>query len=59
LKEGDAQAQVGHSKMPTTLEIYTLPVHAHLQEAAENFSQLVTNGDAFGQIAEGSPATIR
>jgi len=41
------------------LEIYTVPVHAHLREAAENFSQFVTNGDEFGQIAEGSPATMQ
>jgi integrase len=49
----DAQAQLGHSKMSTTLEIYTLPTPAHLREAVENLSQLVTNGDEFGQIADG------
>ena len=48
----DAQAQLGHSKMSTTLEVYTLPIPAHLREAVENLSQLVTNGDEFGQIAE-------
>jgi len=47
----DAQAQLGHSKMSTTLEIYTLPTPAHLREAVENLSQLVTNGDEFSQIA--------
>lgn len=55
----DAQAQLGHSKMSTTLEIYTVPIPAHLREAVENLSQLVTNGDEFGQNAEGIPATIQ
>ena len=45
--------------MPTTLEIHTLPIPAHLREAVENLSQLVTNGDEFGQIAEGVPTTIQ
>jgi integrase len=48
----DAQAQLGHSKMSTTLEIYTLPTPAHLREAVENLSQLVTNGDEFGQFTD-------
>jgi integrase len=48
----DAQAQLGHSKMSTTLEIYTLPTPAHLREAVENLSQLVTNGDEFSPIAD-------
>jgi integrase len=55
----DAQVQLGHSKMSTTLELYTVPIPAHLREAVENLSQLVTNGDEFGQIAEGVPTTIQ
>jgi integrase len=55
----DAQVQLGHSKMSTTLEVYTVPIPAHLREAVENLSQLVTNGDEFGQIAEGVPSTIQ
>jgi hypothetical protein len=55
----DAQAQLGHSKMSTTLEIYTLPIPGHLRETVENLSRLVTNGDEFVQIAEGGPATIQ
>ncbi len=53
----DAQVQLGHSKMSTTLEIYTLPIPAHLREAVENLSRLVTNGDEFVQIAEEETAT--
>ena len=41
----DTQAQLGHSRMSTTLEVYTLPIPAHLRLAVENLSQLVTNGD--------------
>jgi integrase len=55
----DAQAQLGHSKMSTTLELYTVPIPAHVREAVENLSQLVTNGDEFGQIAVGLPATVQ
>jgi integrase len=55
----DAQVQLGHSKMSTTLELYTLPIPAHLREAVENLSQLVTNGDELGQIAEGVTTTIQ
>jgi hypothetical protein len=31
--------------MSTTLEVYTLPIAAHLRLAVETLSQLVTNGD--------------
>ena len=55
----DAQVQLGHGKMSTTLELYTVPIPAHLREAVENLSQLVTNGDEFGQIAEGVATTIQ
>jgi len=47
--------QLGHSKMSTTLEVYTLPTPAHLRQAVENLSQLVTNGDEFSQFAEKLP----
>jgi len=49
----DAQVQLGHSKMSTTLELYTLPIPAHLREAVENLSHLVTNGGEFDPKAEG------
>jgi integrase len=51
----DAQAQLGHSKLSTTLEIYTIPLPAHQREAVDKLSQLVTNGDELEQIAEGLP----
>jgi integrase len=52
----DAQAQLGHSRMSTTLEVYTLPIPAHLRLAVENLSQLVTNGDESQQLGEEEPA---
>ena len=51
----DAQAQLGHSKLSTTLDIYTLPLPAHQREAVENLSRMVTNGDELPKIAEGLP----
>jgi integrase len=41
----DAQAQLGHSQITTTLGIYTIPVPAHQREAVEKLSRMVTNGD--------------
>lgn len=52
----DTQAQLGHSRMSTTLEVYTLPIPAHLRLAVENLSQLVTNGDDLRQSSDGVPA---
>jgi integrase len=43
----DAQAQLGHSKMSTTLEVYTIPIDSHRREVVEKLGQLVTNGDEF------------
>jgi integrase len=45
----EAQAQLGHSKMSTTLEIYTISIPAAQRKAVENLSVLVTNGDELGQ----------
>jgi hypothetical protein len=42
--------------MSTTLEVYTLPIPAHLRLAVENLSQLVTNGDESQQLGEEEPA---
>ncbi len=44
----DAQAQLGHSKMSTTLELYTLPIEGRRREIVEKLDILVTNGDEFG-----------
>jgi integrase len=49
----DAQAQLGHTRLSTTLEIYTIPLPAHQREAVAKLSQLVTNSDEFQKIAEG------
>ncbi len=46
----EAQAQLGHSKMSTTLEIYTISIPAAQRKAVENLSDLVTNGDELGQL---------
>lgn len=56
----DAQAQLGHTKLSTTLEIYTLPVPSHQRAAVENLAQMVTNGDESDQRLERlPPATQR
>ncbi|HUK88726.1 MAG TPA: tyrosine-type recombinase/integrase, partial [Terriglobales bacterium] len=51
----DAQAQLGHSKISTTMDIYTQPLPAHQREVVEKLSQLVTNGDELRQFAENLP----
>ena len=40
---------MGHSKMSTTLEIYTISIPAAQPKAVENLSDSVTNGDKLGQ----------
>ena len=51
----NAQAQLGHSQLSTTLQVYTLPLPAHQREAVENLSRMVTNGDELGQLAKELP----
>jgi hypothetical protein len=46
----EAQAQLGHSKMSTTLEIYTISIPAAQRKTVENLSDLAINGDELGQI---------
>ena len=46
----EAQAQLGHSKMSTTLELYTISIPSAQRKAVENLSDLVTNGDELGQL---------
>jgi integrase len=46
----EAQAQLGHSKMSTTLEIYTISIPSAQRKAVQNLSDLVTNGDELGQL---------
>ena len=47
----DASAQLGHSKLSTTHEIYTQPLPAHQRMAIEQLARLVTNGDELRQPA--------
>jgi integrase len=51
----DAQAQLGHFRLSTTLEIYTIPLPTHQREAVAKLSQLVTNSDEFRKIAKELP----
>ena len=55
----DAQAQLRHSNLSTTLEIYTLPIPAQQRAAVEKLSQiLLTSVDEQDQLAdEARPAT--
>lgn len=48
----DAQAQLGHAHISTTMDIYTQPTPAHQREAVEKMAQLVTNGDEFSTLGE-------
>jgi hypothetical protein len=50
-----SDAQLGHTKLSTTLEIYTLPVPDHQRAAVENLARMVTNGDEREPSAEGLP----
>jgi integrase len=51
----EAQAQLGHSKMSTTLELYTISIPQAQRKAVENLSVLVTNGDELDQLGETLP----
>jgi integrase len=51
----EAQAQMGHSKMSTTLEIYTITIPAAQRKAVENLSVLVTNGDELVKLGDKLP----
>jgi integrase len=41
----DAQAQLGHSKLSTTLDFYTFSLPAHQRAAVEKLGELLTNVD--------------
>lgn len=45
----DAQVQLGHAKMSTTLEIYTLPQSDSQREAVETLARLMAND---GELAK-------
>ncbi len=54
----DAQAQLGHSQLSTTLQVYTLPLPAHQRAAVDKLAQLVTNGDEFTANAEAADTPV-
>jgi integrase len=45
----DVQAQLGHTKLSTTNDIYIQAMPQHQRDAVEKLSELVTNGDEFGK----------
>jgi integrase len=49
----DAQAQLGHSKMSTTLEVYTLPIPAQQRTVVEKLAGLMADDGKNGQNPEG------
>ncbi len=51
----DAQAQLGHSKMSTTLEIYTLPIPEQQRVTVEKLSVLMANDGKSDQNSDGLP----
>ena len=56
----DAQAQLGHSKLSTTLEIYTVPIPSQQRAAVEKLCEvLLTNVDEKKQLAKELPAAIQ
>ena len=48
----DAQAQLGHSKMSTTLELYTLPIPEQQRAAVEKLSVLMASDGRNGENPE-------
>jgi integrase len=48
----DAQAQLGHADIGTTLNLYTAALPDHQRAAVEKLSRLVTNGDEFAASGE-------
>jgi hypothetical protein len=55
----DAQAQLGHTKLSTTLEIYTVPIPAHQRAAVGRLSDLLTNVDKKQQLEEKASASLQ
>ena len=55
----DAQAQLGHSKMSTTLEIYTLPIPEQQRTTVEKLSVLMANDGKLDQNSEGAPLAMQ
>jgi hypothetical protein len=53
----DAQAQLGHSKMSTTLEIYTQPIPEQQRTTVEKLSVLMAHDGKLDQNPERLPLT--
>lgn len=54
----EAQAQLGHARMSTTLEVYTLPLAAAQRQAVEKLAVLVTNSDESPKTGEQSTPEV-
>jgi integrase len=48
----DAQAQLGHSKLSTTLDFYMFEIPAHQREAVQRLGELLTNVDESRQSVQ-------
>jgi integrase len=55
----DTQAQLGHSRIGTTMEIYAQAVPSHQRTAVENLSRMVTISDEFRPIARAASPSIQ
>jgi hypothetical protein len=44
------RAQLGHTKVSTTLEIYTITIPAAQRKAVKNLSDLMTTGDELAKL---------
>ena len=51
----EAQAQLGHSRMATTLEIYTVPLAEAQRRTVQTLADLATNGDELARFLDGAP----
>jgi integrase len=51
----EAQAQLGHSRMATTLEIYTVPLAEAQRRTVQTLADLATNGDELGRFPAWAP----
>jgi hypothetical protein len=49
------KGQLGHTKLSTTLEIYTVPIPAHQRAAVEKLAGLMADDGRNGHNPEGLP----
>lgn len=55
----EAQAQLGHARMSTTLETYTIPVAAAQRETVEKLAEMMANDGELAKIREAPSASIQ